>query len=182
MQYQSSEVRDGDRSGECRTIAPWLPGLPDGDLEAARRSAMEAHLEGCPACRHDAEALLATSRLVRDAPLPGAGLALAEGAEVARRIIEREAERARPWERSFGLAPARNGVLAVVGAAVAAALMISLPRLRPEPPPAQEAIVRSQPAAAPPVLLVVDDEESGRRVLLTPSPAYAYAGGGGGKP
>jgi len=60
---------------ECRDITLLLDDYLDGRLDTARRGSMQAHLQGCPACRRrqeQAAALLAALRtLPAPAPRPG---------------------------------------------------------------------------------------------------------------
>jgi len=95
-----------------------------GDLPADERAGLEAHLEGCPECRAEVEALAPVVRLLpladpdrieRPAPQPSP--------ELAERIAtaiggERKRKRQRRQRRRLGFS------LAGVGAAVAAALLL----------------------------------------------------------
>jgi hypothetical protein len=113
----------GERPDSCRDWRLSLGAYALGDLPAQERVALEAHLEGCPECRAEAESLGAVAQLLpladpdrfsRPAPQPAADLgqrvAVAIGGE--RRVRERR----RRWR--FGLA------LSGAAAAAAAALAI----------------------------------------------------------
>ncbi len=106
---------------ECRIWRERIGALVLGQLEPAERAATEAHLDGCPACRAEAEALTPVAKLLSrvdpnrlaPAPVPPAHL----GERIARRIAsERRAARRRR---------VRWG-LALAGAAAAATAMIVL--------------------------------------------------------
>lgn len=78
-------------------VREWIPAYHDGELSAALREQVEAHLPTCPDCRADLAELRALSGLLEESPL-----ALSEPAEAfARRVVgrlpgrqERFAERA----------------------------------------------------------------------------------------
>ena len=96
----------------CREWRERIGALALGQLPEEERFAVEAHLEGCPACRAEAEALAAVAALLgradpdrlEPAPAPPPGL----GERIARRIAaERRAERRR--RRRLTLRPGRGG-------------------------------------------------------------------------
>ena len=104
-----------------------------GQLDPGRAAAIEAHLEGCPACRAEAEALAPLGLHARapipidstSAPAPPARL----GDRIARRIAaERRAARRRRARRGLGLA------LGAATAAATAALAIAVLRAGPRAP------------------------------------------------
>ena len=51
-------------------VLEWLPAYHDGELSAARRRQVEAHLPGCPACSAELEALHDLSALLKTDPAP----------------------------------------------------------------------------------------------------------------
>jgi hypothetical protein len=89
--------------------------LAYGELPAAEAAEVEAHLQGCAACRAEADGIEATRRAMRalppEEPPPGEGILLAAARQVA--------DRARPGRASllFWLRPALGAavVVAVVG-------------------------------------------------------------------
>ena len=112
---------------QCRQWREQLGALVLGQLTEDERFAVEAHLEGCPACRAEAEALAPVVPMLRradparlePAPEPPAEL----GERIARRIAaERRSERRRRRRARFGLATAG----AAAAAAVAALLIVIL--------------------------------------------------------
>jgi hypothetical protein len=113
-----------DGPENCREWRGLLGAHALGDLDPGERATLEAHLEGCPECRAEAESLVAVAQLLpladpnrfsRPAPRPSALL----GERIAAAIGNegRESRRRRRWRR-FGLA------LGGAAAAVAAALAI----------------------------------------------------------
>jgi hypothetical protein len=105
----------------CREWRERIGALILGQLSEEERYVTEAHLEGCPACRAEAEALSPLAPLLRRAdpdrlaraPEPPAEL----GERIARRIaVERGTERRRRSRLRLGLAAA---TAVAVGAAVA---------------------------------------------------------------
>jgi len=111
---------------ECREWRPLLGAYALGHLDGGERASLEAHLDGCPACRAEAESLTALARLLpladparfdRPAPQPAADL----GERIAATIgAEQRAERRQRRQRrfAFGLA----GAAAVVAAVLAIVL------------------------------------------------------------
>jgi hypothetical protein len=107
---------------DCREWRERIGALVLGQLPENERFAVEAHLEGCPACRAEAEALAPVVPLLRRAdpdrlgPAPEPPPEL--GDRIARRIAaERRSKRRRRTRVRFGLATA-------AAAAAAAALLI----------------------------------------------------------
>jgi anti-sigma factor RsiW len=111
----------------------WLEAYHDGELDAARRDRVAAHLPGCAECRRELEALQALSRALASDDLPQASLASpavfwrgvqsrlpdrqAAGAPVSgRRVLLR-------WLPGFGLL-LLNGLLQVAVVAVAILTLI----------------------------------------------------------
>jgi anti-sigma factor RsiW len=109
---------------ECRAWRERLGALVLGQLEPEERAATEAHLEGCPACRAEAEGLAPTAAMLRradpdrlaSAPLPPPGLA----DRIARRIAaERRVTRRHRVRLGVGLAAAAAAAAAAVVLALA---------------------------------------------------------------
>ena len=107
----------------CRERRESLGAYALGHLPADERAGLEAHLEGCPSCRAEAEQLaalagplsLADPARFEAAPVPPASLAARVAAAIARERLTRRRRRMR-----FGLA--LSG--AVAAAAVAVALLV----------------------------------------------------------
>lgn len=109
----------------CREWRVALGAYALGQLPAEERAGLEAHLEGCPACRAEAESLSGVARLLPHAdpahfgPAPRPSPAL--GARIAATIgAERRARRRQLRRRRFTLA------LSGAAAAVAVVLAIAL--------------------------------------------------------
>jgi anti-sigma-K factor RskA len=109
----------------CREWRTSLGSYALGQLSAEERAGLEAHLEGCPECRAEAESLLGVARLLPfgdparfgRAPQPPPAL----GARIAATIgAERRAARRRLRRR--GLAVALSGAAAVAAAVLAIVL------------------------------------------------------------
>jgi putative zinc finger protein len=109
----------------CREWRERIGALVLGQLPEEERFAMEAHLDGCTACRAEAEALAPVAALLEradpdrlePAPAPPPGL----GERIVRRIAaERRADRRKRIRLTLRLATAA----AVVAAAAAAVLMV----------------------------------------------------------
>lgn len=106
---------------ECRQWRERIGALVLGQLSEDERFAVEAHLEGCAACRAEAEALTPVVPMLRRAdpdrlgPAPEPPPQLGE--RIARRIAaERRSERRRRRRARFGIATA--GAAAAAAAAV----------------------------------------------------------------
>ncbi len=98
-----------------------------GHLSDEERTALEAHLEGCPACRAEADSLLAVSRLLPHADPERFGPAPQPPAELGKRITatvgaERRSRR-RHRRLRFGLG--FGGAAATAAAAVLAIFVLS---------------------------------------------------------
>ncbi len=63
----------------CALLRRWLPGYLDGDLSGFWRRRLRAHLEACPACRHELEALGEVVTAVKAAPVTDPGQDFWEG-------------------------------------------------------------------------------------------------------
>lgn len=57
----------------CALLQRWLPGYLDDDAPAFWRRRVQAHLERCPACRQEAEALKEMAEALKAAPLEDPG-------------------------------------------------------------------------------------------------------------
>lgn len=109
---------------ECREWRPLLGAYALGHLEGDERAAVEAHLDGCPACRAEADSLGGLARLLpladparfdEPAPQPADDL----GERIAATLgAERRAERLQRRRRRFAFGFA--------GAAAAAAIVLAI--------------------------------------------------------
>jgi anti-sigma factor RsiW len=115
------------RADECREWRERIGALVLGQLPEDERFAVEAHLEGCPSCRAEAQALAPIATLLRrvdpdrltPAPEPPADL----GERIARRIAAERRYRKRSRTRlRFGLAAAGAAAAAAVAAIAIAVL------------------------------------------------------------
>ncbi len=68
----------------CRTIAELLSPYLDGELDPARRLAVDGHLRGCPACRAALQAQRRLDAALRQLPAPDPAPSF--GAEVMGRL------------------------------------------------------------------------------------------------
>jgi anti-sigma factor RsiW len=127
---------------ECRVWRERIGALVLGQLDADERSATEAHLDGCPNCRAEAEALAPVAAMLSradperltPAPAPPAYL----GERIARRIAaERRAARRRHVRLGLGLGAA--------AAAAAAAVLIAVVVSGPSSTPSETVAFRSVP-------------------------------------
>ncbi|MFN2607126.1 MAG: anti-sigma factor [Acidimicrobiales bacterium] len=149
----------------CRDWRPQLAALAVGDLDDGERPAVEAHLDGCPACRADLSrlkgvaAVLGAADLDRlaDQPAPPTGL----GAEVVARVGQELRARARRRRRSAA-------VVVTTSVVAAAALVLALVLLPTSPRTTTTAIPTTAPSAtAPPP--VPTSAPTGTSVALTSS-------------
>jgi anti-sigma factor RsiW len=112
------------KTDDCRDWRQLLGAYALGDLGAEERAGLEAHLEGCPSCRAEAEALGTVAQLLPLAdpdrfshpapqPSPDLGQRIAATIGGEQRVIVRR----RRWR--FGLA--LSGAAAAAAAVVAAA-------------------------------------------------------------
>jgi hypothetical protein len=110
-----------ERPDECRDWRLSLGAYALGDLPAPERTALEAHLEGCPDCRVEAESLGAVAQLLaladperfsHPAPQPapdlGKRIAVAIGGE------KRVRERRRRWRFGLGLGGTAAAAMALL--------------------------------------------------------------------
>jgi hypothetical protein len=111
----------------CRHWKEELGAYALGHLSDQERAALEAHLEGCPACRAEADSLLAVSRLLPHADPERFGPAPQPPADLGKRITatiggERRAKR-RQRRLRFGLG--LGGAAAATAMAVLAIFILS---------------------------------------------------------
>lgn len=110
-----------ERPDNCREWRQLLGAYALGDLDAGERAALEAHLEGCPGCRAEAESLGAVARLLPLAdpgrfsqpapqPAPGLGQRVAASIGAERRGVRRR----RNWRIGFALGGATAAVAALL--------------------------------------------------------------------
>jgi putative zinc finger protein len=125
------------RPEDCREWRERIGALVLGQLPENERFAVEAHLEGCPACRAEAESLAPVVPLLRradpdrlgPAPEPPSEL----GERIARRIAaERRSKRHRRTRVRFGLATVGAAAAAAVAALLIFILGGSSPSSQPE--------------------------------------------------
>jgi hypothetical protein len=115
------------KTDDCRHWKEELGAYALGHLSAEERTALEAHLEGCPACRAEADSLFAVSRLLPHADPERFGPAPQPPAELGKRIAatiggERRSKRRRRRLRfGFGFA----GAAAATAMAVLAIFVLS---------------------------------------------------------
>jgi Putative zinc-finger len=115
------------RTEGCRERREALGAYALGHLPADERAALEAHLEGCPGCRAEAESLAAVSRLLPHADPERFGPAPVPSPQLGKRIAakigsERRAARRRSRTR-FGLA--FGGAAALAAAALLAIFVLA---------------------------------------------------------
>jgi Putative zinc-finger len=115
------------RADECREWRERIGALVLGQLSEDERFAVEAHLEGCPSCLAEAEALAPIASLLgrvdpdRLAPAPEPPVDLGE--RIARRIAaERRSRDGRRARLRLGLAAAGAAAVAAVAALLIAVL------------------------------------------------------------
>ena len=121
---------------KCPEVRAALPEFVYGGLSPAVQADVEGHLDGCPECRSEADALRRVRRLLAAAPAPEVRVDMAA---VYRQAAERQARRLRRWRRV---------ALAACAAAVLAAVLAGLSRLEVRIG-ASELVVRWGPTPAP---------------------------------
>jgi hypothetical protein len=136
----------------CPDIRAALPEFVYGGLAPDARVRLEGHLEQCPDCRREAEALGQVRRLLGAGPSPESRVDLAA---VYRQAAERQARRLGRWRRF---------ALAACAACAAAVALIALSRLEIHVGQSEMVVRWGEPAAPP-------------APLPTPSPPVAPAPG-----
>jgi anti-sigma factor RsiW len=96
----------------CTATRDQLAGFVYGDLEPNQAAHVQAHLDGCPACRQELAALKNVRQMLDTVPAPAMAVDLPA---LYRELAERQTRGARRWRRS-----------ALVFAAVAALLLMAL--------------------------------------------------------
>ena len=133
------------KTEDCRIWRERIGALVLGQLDGDERGATEAHLDGCPACRAEADALAPVAAMLSradperltPAPAPPAYL----GDRIARRIAaERRAARRRHVRLGLGLG--------AVAAAATAALLIAVVGSGPSSTPSETVAFRALPKEA----------------------------------
>jgi anti-sigma factor RsiW len=123
----------------CPDKAPMLHALLDGELDAANASALEAHLQSCPACAQRLETLKALHERLAELPPTPAPEALK--GRIAAMIGEEQRKTSRPLRP-----PARGltaGWAAAAGAFVAlAASLVIVPQLYDSGPSLREELAQ----------------------------------------
>ncbi|HYU14563.1 MAG TPA: zf-HC2 domain-containing protein [Candidatus Acidoferrum sp.] len=132
---------------ECRIWRERIGALVLGQLDAAERAATEAHLEGCPACRAEAEALAPVAVLLSRADPDQIAHAPAPPADLGDRIARLIAAQSRAGRRRrvrLGL-----GLGAAAAAATASALIgVALLGSSSESTPAETVAFETLPPGA----------------------------------
>ena len=136
------------RAEECREWRERIGALLLGQLPEEERFATEAHLDGCPACRAEAQALAAAASLLARADPEHLAPAPAPPSRVRERIFsligaERRAERRRRTRLRLGLA----GAAAASAAAVVVVIIIVMSGSE-RSTPAETVAFRSLPRGA----------------------------------
>ena len=115
------------KTDNCRHWRESLGAYALGHLPDEERRALEAHLEGCPACRAEAESLVAVSQLLPRADPGHFGPAPVPPPELGKRIAatigaeRRSKRRQRRWRLGLGL----GGTAAATATAVLAIFVLS---------------------------------------------------------
>jgi len=115
------------KTESCRERREVLGAYALGQLPDEERASLEAHMEGCAACRAEADSLIAVSRLLPHADPERFGPAPVPPPELGKRIaatISAE-QRTRGRRRRFRLGLAFSGATAAVAAAVLAIFVLS---------------------------------------------------------
>ena len=112
----------------CREWREWLGAYVLGQLPDDERAATSAHIEGCAACRTEAESLASLARLLPKADPTRLAAAPAPPAELADRIAARIGREGRLRQRRRRLVIGVSGVTAAVAtAAVLLVIVLSSP-------------------------------------------------------
>ena len=134
------------RTDDCRQWKEALGAYALGQLGRDERAGVEAHLEGCAACRAEADSLMSVARLLPHADPARFGPAPRPPAELGRRIAatigaERRSLKQRRRRRRFSL-----GLASAATAAAAAVLAIFVLAGGEESAPEQHVAFRSLPS------------------------------------
>lgn len=127
---------------KCESVREKLTAYLDGELEGERGSAVRGHLRGCDGCRQVA----ADEAVLRDGlrALPPLDPPPSLWAGVQQRLAEAEvADSERPaWRRAIAWLSPRAPQIGLVGAALAAAIVLLVVRMQRDDGPAQTAAVK----------------------------------------
>ena len=129
----------------CRRFRKRLGSHLEGELGGRAREALRRHLEDCPRCAEEAEALRSTAALLRGLPPVEAP------AHLSQRIIARLRD-GEGRERWLDRASARWLAVAVAGALVLALVTAGVRQLAAPPGPDAAQSARAAPQANPPDL------------------------------
>jgi hypothetical protein len=153
----------------CEEIRPLLDELLDGEIAEAERAAVLAHLDACPACREEADAL--RSLLARAAALPSEltpgrdlwpgiaeRLGVTAGAGSEGRLLAFEPPRAAWWSRPAFLAAAAAALVAL-----SSSLTVLVVRLDAPPPLADAAASPGVDATMIPAAAAIADLSEAER-------------------
>ncbi len=115
------------KTEHCRDWRESLGAYALGQLPAEERASLEAHLEGCAACRAEAESLIAVSRLLPHADPERFGKAPVPPPELGKRIAATigAEQRTQRRQRRLRLGLAFSGATAAMAAAVLAIFVLS---------------------------------------------------------
>ncbi len=89
-------------------VTAWIQAYYDGELPASRRQQVEQHLQSCPSCQHELEALQKLSAMLGAVPLPASVLSPERFNQQVKLRLPRTVPLT-PWQRlmraGWGLAP-----------------------------------------------------------------------------
>jgi Putative zinc-finger len=110
----------------CRKWREWLGAYALGQLPGEERTALEAHLDGCSACRSELDSLRAVARVMPLADPERFGTAPTPPATLAGRVTATiAAERRMGRRRRLGFGLAFGGAAAAIAAAVLAIFVLT---------------------------------------------------------
>ncbi len=95
----------GSKTG-CSQARGWFSEYLDGRLKADRARSLEAHLQGCPHCREELDALTQVMHLMRSLPVVAAPRSFALRRDMAPAAPAASAYSRRGWTWAWGLATA----------------------------------------------------------------------------
>src|SRR3954447_25826079 len=115
------------KTESCREWRETLGAYALGHLGEEERASLEAHLEGCPECRAEAESLVAVSRLLPHADPERFGPAPVPPPELGQRIAATigAEQRSKRRQRRLRLGLGLGGAAAAAAAAVLAIFVLS---------------------------------------------------------